>query len=433
MTIARLLHIIRTVVLVCLILHTNGCFFRSARIPIEDLPEDGRFHFRNPTQKYTWVPFQFVNNVVIIPVHINDSDSLTVILDSGLNTTIISELSIGDTLSLNYAGRVLLRGLGVGDPLPALYSTGNNVRIAGLYGRNHTIYVLLQDIFHLSQSMGMRIHGLVGYDLFKDVIVEINYRRRQIRFHNPAFYRYNESRLRRENAAVIPIEIINNKAYIPASITVANDTEIPLRLLLDTGASYALWLHPDSDPRIQIPDDGVDMYLGKGLSGDIHGKIARIKRVTIGHFTFDNPIVSFPDSIAMQGIYEYDSRHGSIGSEILRRFKVVIDYHNKKLTLSPQTDLHEAFRYNMSGMEINTPFPGFPVFIISKITENSPAAEAKLQEGDQIYIINGKRAVGLELSDILDMLIGKEGRRITISVVRDGKLFRTDFRLRSML
>jgi hypothetical protein len=417
----------------CFLLQINGCFFRSSRIPIEDLPEDGRFHFRNPSQKYNWVQFKFINNVIIIPIHINESDSLFVILDSGLNTTLISELSIGETLLLNYAGRVMLRGLGIGDPLPALYSPGNDVRIAGMHARNHTLYVLLQDIFHLSKSMGMRIHGLVGYDLFKDVIVEINYRRHQIFFHNPKVFRYNEQKLRRENAAILPLEIINNKAYIPAQITLDDETQIPLRLLLDTGASFALWLHPESDPRLTIPEKNIEMYLGKGLSGDIYGKVGRIKSVEIGHFTFDNPIVSFPDSGAMQGILDLDSRHGSIGSEILRRFKVIIDYRNGRLTLSPLAELKEPFRYNMSGLELNTPFPGFPVFIITKIRENSPAAEAGLQEGDQIYIINGKRALDLQLADILDMLLDREGRRITMTVVRDGKIVRTDFRLRNIL
>ncbi len=412
---------------------SSGCSFKPSPIPPEDRFKDGRFHFIRESQKSTWIPFQFINNVIIIPIHINESDSLHVILDTGLNTTLISELSIGDTISLNYAGRVVLRGLGVGEPLEALHSPGNNVRVAGLYGMEHTVYVLLQDIFHLSQSMGRRIHGIIGYELFKDTIIEIRYLRQNIVFHNPKHYRYNYSGLSRRNAAMFPLDISNNKAYISASVEIDDTTETAVRLLVDTGASFGLWLHPESDPSIRVPDKYIEAFLGKGLSGDIFGKISRIKRIRLGPFIFDEPIVSFPDTTSVGYVAKLESRHGSIGSEILRRFDVIIDYPNRMLTLIPNRNIDAPFRYNMSGIEINAPVPDLPIFIISHIRENSPASEAGLEVGDQIYNINGIRAVDLSLAKIVDLLLERDGRRIDLTVIRDGEPINATFHLRKVI
>ena len=58
------------------------------------------------------LPFKFISNLIIIPVLINNSDSLYFILDTGLNISILTELSMGDSLSLNYTKQVKLSGQG---------------------------------------------------------------------------------------------------------------------------------------------------------------------------------------------------------------------------------------------------------------------------------------------------------------------------------
>jgi hypothetical protein len=76
--------------------------------------------FVNSTQKSVSLPFKFINNLIILPVVINDSDTLQFILDTGVSTSIMTELSIGDSLLLNYARQVKLKGLGQGEPIAFL-------------------------------------------------------------------------------------------------------------------------------------------------------------------------------------------------------------------------------------------------------------------------------------------------------------------------
>ncbi|MCK4465261.1 MAG: hypothetical protein KAU83_06080, partial [Bacteroidales bacterium] len=68
------------------------------------------------------------------------------------------------------------------------------------------------------------------------------------------------------------------------------------------------------------------------LSGDIYGKLGKIHGFRLGGSLFNSPIVAFPDSASAGNSSGLDDRNGSLGSEILRRFRVIIDYPNKQIT-----------------------------------------------------------------------------------------------------
>lgn len=160
--------------------------------------------FVNPREKKVSFPFKFINNLIIIPVIINDSDTLHFILDTGLSTTLMTELSMGDTLSLTYSRQVKLKGLGEGEPVDAIHSYGNNFYISGIRGDNQDLLILLQNVFNLSSTFGTRVHGLMGYNIFSNFIVEIDYKNRIISFHNPEYYKP-----RRKRKRTITLPLIN--------------------------------------------------------------------------------------------------------------------------------------------------------------------------------------------------------------------------------
>jgi hypothetical protein len=62
------------------------------------------------------------------------------------------------------------------------------------------------------------------------------------------------------NATVI------NSAFVP----------VPVKLLIDVGNSDDLFFQ-DVSNKIKVPTNNFDDYLGKGFSGDVIGKRARIK------------------------------------------------------------------------------------------------------------------------------------------------------------
>ncbi|MFL0132100.1 hypothetical protein V2733_00990, partial [Tenacibaculum maritimum] len=103
---------------------------------------------------------------------------------------ILFNLSKKDSLDLRNARRIILRGLGSGAPVEALVSKGNQFKIKNLISEKEELCVILEDKFDISAKMGVTIHGIIGYSLFKNLIVNINYRTKKIAFYNPNTFDY---------------------------------------------------------------------------------------------------------------------------------------------------------------------------------------------------------------------------------------------------
>ncbi|MFT6963006.1 MAG: hypothetical protein ACJAWV_002740, partial [Flammeovirgaceae bacterium] len=82
--------------------------------------EASLFHFKHPNKKSITIPFKMVNNLIIIPLFINNSDTLHFILDTGVNKTIMTGLNFTGQLELNDFKKVQLSGLGGGETISAV-------------------------------------------------------------------------------------------------------------------------------------------------------------------------------------------------------------------------------------------------------------------------------------------------------------------------
>jgi hypothetical protein len=387
--------------------------------------QEGEMYFSEPRKKSARIRFDLINNLIIIPIKINDSDTLRFILDTGVRTTLITELADNESVFLNYASQVKVHGLGGGEPLDAYHSIGNFLKISDVIGKNITVNILLENVFHLSEKLGFKVNGLIGYDFFRNFVIDINYQAKIL-----TIYRTETYKAPKRGFSVIPIEIFKDKPYLNTNVKIVNDHPFPVKLLIDTGASDPVWLFNTTDFNIQVPAKHIELYLGKGLNGDVHGEKGRIHSIQLGKFELQGPITSFPDSVSIKHVIALDDRNGSIGGELLRRFRVIVDYTNRTISLRRNTNYTDPFSYNMSGIELSAPFSHLPVFIISFIFADSPASFAGLKIGDQIISINRKMAVEYKLNDIYELFLGKDDKLISMVVLRDGQEFRVSFRLK---
>ncbi|HPR33489.1 MAG TPA: aspartyl protease family protein, partial [Prolixibacteraceae bacterium] len=342
------------------------------------------FLFNNPKKKSISINFKNISNLIIIPVSINGSDTMNFILDTGVRDPIITELTLVEELNLNYMKPIELRGLGNELFTQAYQSGDNEISLPGLSARHQKINVIIDENFQISRILGMPVHGLIGLNLFKNYIVKVNYSAEQITLYKPHEFTYKP----RKNDIVLPIHFIRNKPVIRSEVMSNGGKSIPVALLVDTGASDALWLSPNSDENITIPEQNIYSFLGMGLGGELFGHKGRIEALWIGGIPLETPIVSYPESEYINNVICQEQRNGSIGGEILRRYTVWFDYFNQRLILRPNGSFRDRFYYNMSGLEIINPVPGIPVFTISNVIENSPAWEAGFRENDQVIAVN---------------------------------------------
>ena len=204
----------------------------------------------------------------------------------------------------------------MGSLLRFLSSKGNSFRVKNILSSNQELYVVLRDSFNLSAKMGTTIHGIIGYDLLKDVIAKINYNKKRVVFYNPKTYKEQKCR----KCETFPLQFYKNKPYIDveARIDTINNVTIPVKLLIDSGGSDAMWLFEGTKKNIKTPIKYFRDVLGEGMSGTIYGNRSKIPYLSLGKFLIEKPTVSFLDTISTLNARQFKERNGSIGGKYFK-------------------------------------------------------------------------------------------------------------------
>ncbi len=416
----------------------------------------------NDNVKSQKIKFELINNVILIPIEVNGV-ALKFLLDTGVSKPIIFNFIKGsDSLKILNSEKIKIKGLGDGDYIDALRSSHNTFKIGEAINTDQTLFAVFDSRINLAPKLGTPIDGIIGYDIFKDFIVEINYASRYIKLYNPTRYKYKKC----NRCEVLDLEFKDNRPYLNANVTI-QDKLIPVKLLMDSGGSDALWLFEDKTKGLVLNDKYFEDFLGSGLSGDVYGKRTKIEALNINQFIINKPKVAFPDSVMVNAVKKFKDRDGTIGGEILKRFNLIVDYSNAKITFKKNSSFNNAFSYNKSGLQVehdgvrvvmeinveennahfrseksntlsvnsivktNRDFSLKPTFVIHNVVKNSPAYWAGVQKGDVILSINSKNAFDLKLNQIVNHFYKKSGTKIKLLLVRHGYEKAFEFRLKS--
>lgn len=384
---------------------------------------------RNNDRRVT-IPFTLINNLIVIEAHINNSAPMTFILDSGASGNILTSV-YDEGLYLNNVETVRLAGLGEGNSIEAFQSLENNIKIGDrIVASNAEVLLLKEDIFQLDTFMGTKINGILGHDFFESFAVEINYSRKLLRIYEPSAFQEKFRKLPQHRKwHQLPLTVQNDKSYLEVGYKhKEGDPFIPLRLLVDTGASNSFSLYESKDENIKVPEVNVNSIIGTGLSGKVIGKLGKVQSMKIGEFILEEPVIAFPDSHSVRRVLRIEDRKGSIGGDVLRRFKVIFHYENSSLYLRKNSNYNDEFYFNSSGIEVYTPVPGLPFYVVAYVREGSPAFLAGVEEGDVINEINGRNVFNLKMDDLINYFQYKRGSSIFLKVERDSMI--KDFRFR---
>lgn len=385
------------------------------------------FHLKNG-RKSERMPIKIVNNLIILPITINKTFTLNFILDSGCHAPILLDHQMTYLFPFEQMRTIPIRGLGPNEAFEADVVMNCVFDMENITANNVSLIVLPENTFDISAHLGVTVHGIIGYDLFKNFAIEIDYVGEWVRFYHP------KKKIKRRKFESFPLALENTKPFINAKISLDDGEIIDGKLMLDTGASYPLTLIQDTVSNIHLPSPNLQAYLGTGLSGDLNGHIARSKSLQLEHFEFENIITAFPDQASIRHIVSENQREGTIGGEILRRFRVIFDYPHQRLLLKKNNRYRSAFEYNKGGMLIKAKGKNLNTFIITEIDPDSPAEKAKLQKGDQIIEVNGKAHNEITLNNIYNMMnVTKSGRTVRFTILRGTKIFKVKVKMVSSI
>ncbi|TDQ09577.1 aspartyl protease family protein [Pedobacter metabolipauper] len=360
------------------------------------------------------INFSLIRNLVIIPVYLNEKGPFNFILDTGVGPMVLTDTSLISLLMLKELRTIKISGMGKGAEISAYVAPGISAKVGNAHIKEIPTVMLKDDIFKLSNYLGIRIHGLLGYYFFKSFVVKINYSNKRLGF-------YTHQVRKRILGEKVPIELINNKPYIKINISNKEFGEVKAKVVVDNGASHSLSLETLHNDPFPLPELTIPANLGIGLSGPISGSVGRISTLKIGTASFKNVITSYPayDEVAVKTVYL--NRNGNLGAEILSRFNVTFDYAGTAMYLNPNRHFNRPFEHDMSGMEVYTEETGIKRFFISRIEPGSPAEISGVQIDDEIISINSQMASELDLGSIIKTLKARTGGYVFLILSRKGK------------
>jgi predicted aspartyl protease len=281
-------------------------------------------------KSFVEVPFETELNQMIIPVSVNNSRPLRFVFDTGAQGAILFNADAIDTAKLKIVGKVQVRGAGGGANAEASIAEDVTFNIAGLILSGDRMAIAPPGV---RPSMGAPRDGAIGRTVFASLVVEVDWETRTIKFYDPAKYKYSGK------GATLPLTFDEGgRPYTMATAVIKDSDPIPVKLVVDTGASTALSLDIGSHPGIKQPEGAIKTVLGRGGNGEFTGYVGRVKSLQLGSYAVNDVTTDFPDE--SQGTAGIGGRQGRLGAGVLRQFKVIYDYSRKQIIFEPNKFLN---------------------------------------------------------------------------------------------
>ena len=381
-------------------------------------PPEVRFISGNSSLK---IPFELSNNLILVQARVNDSVPLWFILDTGASSTVIDS-QLAKELRLKARGRVVETG-GAGTAT-ALTFKGNSLKLPNVEAGNLTISGLPIDSF--SSPMGCKISGVIGNDILKKLVVEVDYASQVINLYEPESYRYSGS------GEVVPLTLEGDLPFVNARVALAGSPVIGGKFELDSGSTGAVLFNTPFVDRNKLLDaiSKTSQIRTGGVGGSGQAFSGRLKYIELGSFQMENAVARF--SRASRGDNASARYDGLIGGEIFRRFKLVFDLAHRRMILEPNAQFSEPYEVDMSGLDIATEGQDFSVMVVNEVEKDSPAAEAGIQEEDVITAIDGHPTKEFTITQIRKMFM-RDGKEYLITLKRGPKELQTKLKLRRLI
>ncbi|MDO8367056.1 MAG: PDZ domain-containing protein [Saprospiraceae bacterium] len=380
--------------------------------------------------KQVEIPFEYINNFIILNVSFNGPLPLRFIFDTGAEHTILSKREISDFLQVRYDREFRVKGSDLKTELVAYLARNIRLQLLGkeIIAPAEDILVLKEDYFRFEEYAGIEVHGILAGHVFSRYLLKINYQRKVITLYERGSYN-----LPKEGFEPVPLELFRNKLYLNAPAQLRPDSTAPVKLLLDTGAGMPLMLFTNTHPLIQPSPNAIPTNIGMGLGGYLEGFVGRIPGLDLAMFVQKNVLTYFQSVDTSQELSYLNGRNGLIGNTILNRFQIVIDYHGSTLWLKPTKHYQEEFVYDRSGLNLIASGTNLNYFSVLNVLPGSPADEAGIHAGDRIMRIGWLAANLRTLADLQSILQKKPGKQVKIVIKRDGKIYKKRILLRDLI
>ena len=277
------------------------------------------------------IPLDIDNNIIRIKVRVNGSRELTMIFDTGASQSGIDEHFVKE-LGLKTTSEKL-KGRGTGGSFTGTYIKSSNLSVNGVEVTNQPLAA-----FKINAPPGFEFDGIIGYDFIAPFVVEIDYQNKMMTLTESLSYVY------RGRGEIIKLKLGGRKTPLIRTVFSVNKRlAFAANLELDTGADNAFLLNSPVVRKHRLLGIFKNAIKSEanGAGGVQSRVIARVGSAKFGSITINNPPVAL--SLDKAGSGAATDNDGVIGGEVLRRFKVIIDYSRRRMILEKNSDFDEPY------------------------------------------------------------------------------------------
>lgn len=342
------------------------------------------------------IPFELINNHIFVNVFVDGHGPVRMIFDTGGSNLITPEVAA--RLGLKTEGRFQARGVGEKTEDIGLTRV-RELRLGDVTLRDQSLFVLA--LADMDKVEGVDVGGIVGFELFKRLVVRIDYAGRRLTLTRPDAFT--------PPAAASPIAFTFDERTPQVEGRIDG---LPGRFTIDTGSRTSLDLNGPFTRTHGLQERygaKIQAVTGWGLGGPARSAVAKAGLLELGGVRVESPVVHL--SLQEKGALSNPYLAGNVGGAILKRFTATFDYDHQVMYLEPNGQPAEA--YDRAGLWINRDGDGYAVM---DVVADGPAAEAGLKPGDRIVALDGRLAKDLPVSEARGRLREAPGTRVRLTV-----------------
>jgi hypothetical protein len=264
------------------------------------------FHLPDSITEMT-LRYRAVHNLIVLPVRINDSITVNLILDTGCRNLVLFGKKFSKLMKMDSDRPVQFSGLGSGKPVVGTLSLYNKVAIHQVLGERIPIVVVPNKNILGSYK---NVDGVIGFELFLKFEIELNSAAQTIKFR-PAEYSNPV-----EGFQNVPLRLVDLRPVMDSNVKIGDDNVLACELMIDTGSNLGLLVKTTHMDKFASRNKSV---IGFGFNGEILGFQTLSEKVSLQGFSMDD----VPTGIIESAWHNY----ASVGMEILKDYVVIINYY----------------------------------------------------------------------------------------------------------
>lgn len=251
--------------------------------------------------------YKTVRNLIVLPMIINDSIHVNLILDTGCRTLVLFGNRFQKLLKTEQNKVVQFSGYGNGKPVFGKVSLYNQVSMGAILGVN--IPLVIAPNKNMFQNFS-NVHGIIGYDILTKFEIEIHPGNETITFRSAP------NSAPPSNYEFIPLNVIDCRPVLSSRLFSDRKNYKPYDLMVDTGSAMSLLL------RIKDLDESEYAYAKSqelvGLNGSTLSFQTRSNKLQLNNVVLKG---------VHTGIVTSPHKNGaSIGMGILKNYIIIFNY-----------------------------------------------------------------------------------------------------------